>query len=484
MLKIQLSDAMEDIVNTEKNNIILYGGRVGGKTKSTVIICVLFMLMFPYTDGVVARANYGSLRDSAYSEFQTAIEEMGELVAGQFIMRKSPLRIERINDAGTVFFQGYGGSNTSRTKGIKTRHKIKFVMFEETQELKSRASLDEAVASYRRNYGTGVKVFTLFNPPPMDAHWINVLRREKEKDDYWLVKNITYLDILPFLNDYDLRDIIKEKLTNEDYYKWFYLGQSTGGFGSIYPMFRRDKYVITPQELDLVITSGVRVLACVIGGDGAVTRDCTAFTPKLILSNGQSVDVSMFYHNPRKDAVLSYHILVQDYLSKWFDDLCTRYRLGTRDEVRHGLNGIPIFIRIDSAAPDLVAEVRYFMGDRCDVAAIKKSDIMSMVATTQSAINNDMSYIVDYGGYHDYYMDRWIKTDVPVLVEQITTLIWNEKQTGYENTIPNDVCDAYTYANLFWYGNNENMQWFNIISKSAINNADLRIRDIIKGGTL
>ena len=130
----------------------------------------------------------------------------------------------------------------------------------------------------------------------------------------------------------------------------------------------------------------------------------------------------------------------------------------------------PIWMRIDSAAPDLIQECRFFFGDRIDVQAIKKASVMEMVATTQSALANDNVVIIDYGGYFSYQQNRFIRKEMNLLAEQISTLIWNEKQTNYDPIIPNDVCDAFTYGNYFWYSNMENIQYFNILKLNKMSN--------------
>ena len=57
-------------------------------------------------------------------------------------------------------------------------------------------------------------------------------------------------------------------------------------------------------------------------------------------------------------------------------------------------------------------------------------------------------------------------------------LIWNEQQTNYDPIVPNDVSDAWPYGNYFWYSNQENIQYFNIIKQNLSTN--LLINDIIK----
>lgn len=470
---VQLPLVLKDVLLSPKNEVILYGGRLGGKSNGASIISVLLMLANPYHDVIVARASYGSMGDSSYAEMKNAIENMGEEIYEEFEFRRSPLRIVRKGNAGTIYFTGYGGSNTSRTKSIRTSHPIKAVIFEETQELKDQINLDQALASFRRHYGENVKVFIMGNPPPMEAHWFNRFISQKKLDPDYLVKRMTWQDIAPFINDYDLREILKTKYNNPDYYNWFYLGECSGGFGSVFPMFRKDKHIISVREFDnLRDRQQVKIACVVIGGDGAVTRDSTAFVPLLVLTNGQSVIGPIFYHNPQEDGSIGYHQLVQDHLQRWVDELCRRYYLGSPQEKRRGVQQtyIPMYMRIDSAAPDLIAECRFFLGDRIDINAITKRSVFEMAGIAQSAISNDNVIICDYGGYFSYVRNKWVQKDENLLAEQISMLIWNEKQTNYDPIVPNDVCDAWIYGNLFWYRNQENIQFFNLLKARNIQN--------------
>lgn len=479
-IKIAMPLFCKQILESTRTNFLLYGGRLGGKTNNTAKIAVLTMLMNPYFDVVVARVSYGSLADSSYAELTAAINEMGENISEEFHLKKSPLRIERRGDSGTIYFIGYGGSNTSRTKSIKTKHKIKVVILEETQELKDAQNLNEALASFRRHFGEDVKVFILGNPKPQMAHWFSKLIEEKKYDVDWEVINVTYEDILPFINDYDLKEILKTKMADEAYYRWFYLGEMTGGFGSVYPMFRTEKHVITAQQWARVQErSKIRPVAVMIGMDGAVNNDCSAAVPLILLNNGQAVIGPVFYHNPNQDGVLGYHQLVQDRILFWFEDLCKRFHLGSLLETRQHpyMQRVPIYIRIDSAAADLIAECRFFMSDRCDIQPVKKTNVPDMVSTVQSCILNGNIIVIDYNGYYNYTKNRWLKLKQNILVEQITSLVWNEKQDNYDPIVPNDVCDAFTYGTISWYKNPENIQYFNIAK--MLNRQTLLISDIL-----
>lgn len=471
----------KQIIESDKPYYILYGGRLGGKTNNTAKIGILTMLMYPYYDIIMARVSYGSLGDSSYSEVQGSINDMGDVIADQFKFKKSPLRIERVGNGGTIYFIGYGGSNTSRTKSIKPKHKIKVVILEETQELKNEENLNQALASFRRHFGDDVKVFILGNPYPQKVHWFSKFIESHRYDPDYEVMNVTYLDILPFINDYDLKEILKMKLLNPEYYRWFYLGEMTGGFGMVYPMFRRDKYVISKDDWEYVLQrSTIRPIGLMIGGDGAVNNDCTSFVPMVLLNNGQVVIGPIFNHDPIRDGAVGYHQLVQDKLLYWFENITTMFHLGTILEHRMYPNKsqYPIWMRIDSAAPDLIQECRFFMGDRASIGPVKKDHVPQMVSTVQSAILNENIIIIDYGGEFNYTTNKFMKRDVNLLAEQLESLIWNEKQDNYEPSIPNDTSDAFTYGTISWYKNPDNIQYFNIAKMK--NRQTLLISDILK----
>ena len=479
---ITIPEAFREVMEKDfKGGCYLYGGRVGGKSKNSATLATLLMLQNPGRDVIVGRASYGSMGDSSYEEFSQAIESMGEDVVSLFNFRKSPLRIERKDKSGVIYFFGYGGSNKSRTKSIITKHPVICVILEETQELREKRSLDEALASFRRRYGEGCKQIIMGNPPPQAAHWFNVMIEEKANDMDCLVKKVTWLDIVDFINDYDLREIIKTRMADPDYYEWFYMGSSYSGIGSVYPMYRESKHMVTALQLDRAMTRyPLRVVGCMIGGDGAVNRDATSFVPLLLFNNGQAVVGPIFHHGPKESGVIGYHQLVQDHVTRWMEDLCRRYHLGSPREAREHPNimKLPIFMRVDCAAADLIQECRFFFGDRVDVRPYKKEGgIMVMTGRVQSAISNDNIVVCDYGGYYDYVRNVWVKRK-NFVSEQLQNLIWNEAQNGYDPIVPNDDCDAFTYGVNCWYGNPENIQYFNILKAQNIPN--MLIRDILE----
>ena len=447
---------IENIESHEKPYILIPTGRVSGKTKNSILVACLLMLKFPYSDIVVTRSSYGSMADSSYAEFQTAIDELPIEISKQFTFWKSPLRIERINNSGTIYFIGSGGSNKDRTKGLHTKHPVKVVIVEETQEFKDQESYDQFMASVRRNFGENVVVIVLGNPPAIEAHWFNQFVVKKEKDRDWLVARMTWEDIVPFLNDYDIKEILKCKFLEPDYYNWLYGGIPTGGLGQVYPMFRKDIHLIPYAERsNSKLLQDFRIVGVIVGCDGAVNKDSTVFVPRFIMSNGQSVAGKIFYHNPKKGGVKGSFPLVENEGKRWFADLIHENNL---DNHYNYMASIPIIFVVDSAATELIQALRYYFGNRATVFAIKKGTIIQMVDTVQSAIGKNVVAVYDYGGYYDYTNNKWIQCD-NILAYQYRSLIWNEKQTGYDPIIENDATDADTYGIYFYYKQVENIVW-------------------------
>ena len=447
---------IETIKNHEKSFIGIPTGRISGKTKNTVLVATILMLAFPYRDIVVTRSSYGSMGDSSYAEFETAINDLPESISSQFTFRKQPLRIERKNNSGTIYFIGSGGANKDRTKGLKTKHPVIAVIVEETQEFKDRESYDQFMASVRRNLGENAVVVVLGNPPNIDAHWFNQFIKQKEQDNDWLIVRMTWEDIIEFLNDYDIKEILKCKILEPEYYQWLYCGIPTGGLGLVYPMFRKDIHLIPyEQRSNSKLLQDFRICGVIVGCDGAVNKDSTVFVPRFIMSNGQSVAGKIFYHDPKKAGVKGSFPLVENEGRRWFEELIQENHL---NNPYNYMASIPIVFVVDSAATELIQALRYYFGNRATVYAIKKGTIIQMVDTVQSAIGKNVVAVYDYGGYYDYTNNKWVKCD-NILAYQYRSLIWNEKQTGYDPIVPNDATDADTYGIYFYYRQVENIIW-------------------------
>lgn len=457
---IQVAEVFEPLFTSDFLNFILPGGRVSGKSKHGSILSGIQTAINPDEDIVIGRASYGSIADTVYNETKEVIESIPAF-EDAFVYRKSPLRIIRKNTDATIYFMGISGS-VDRTKGFKPKNKVGLVIIEEAQELKTKEHLDQALASLRRRFGDKCKVVIIFNPPAQSLHWINVWCREKEHDADYCVIHSTYLDILPFLTDRDVKEIRKYMFENKAYYEYMYEGIPTGHLGSVYPMFNPDIHMVKYDERETSkVLQDFRIVGVIIGCDGAVTHDSTALVPLFIMSNGQSVVGKIFYHNPIDNGVKGSFPLAENEITRWFKELRRENNL---DNIYDYSQSIPIVFVVDSAATELIQALNYYFGNRALVYAIKKGTILQMVDTMQSAIGKNIVSVYDYGGYFNYTQNRWVENE-NILAYQLQMLIWNEKETGYDPIVPNDVSDALTYAVYFWFKQPENIVWLDEIKR-------------------
>ena len=148
MIKIDYAPVYAPLWNTDKNFIILQGGRDSGKTITARDYLMYRNNVSRETDMIVARDSYGSLADSLYA---TMTEFITKHELWRFYrVRKNPLRIVNIKSKSNIYFCGIGGSDIDRTKGIKTEHEVSVVIFEELQQTKEQANYEQAIASFRR----------------------------------------------------------------------------------------------------------------------------------------------------------------------------------------------------------------------------------------------------------------------------------------------------------------------------------------------
>lgn len=457
---IEVAEVFEPLFTSDVLNFILPGGRASGKSKTTEILVGITTGIKPNEDIVIARASYGSIADSVYNETVEVLESIPAF-ENEFDYRKSPLRIIRRSTQSTIYFMGIGGS-TDRTKGFKPKHKVGLVVLEETQELKNKELLDQTLASLRRRFGDDCKVIVVFNPPAQKLHWINVWCEEKKRDRDYCVIHSTYEDILPFLSDREVKEIRKYMFDNKTYYDYMYGGIPSGLLGSVYPMFNPDIHLVPYNKKETSrILKDFRICGVIIGADGAVTHDATALVPLFLMSNGQAVVGKIFYHDPLQNGVKGSFPLVENEISRWFKELRQENNL---DNIHDYMSSVPIIFVVDSAATDLYQALNYYFSNRAVVYAIKKGTILQMVGTTQSAIGKNIVSIYDYDGYFNYTLNKWIPSE-NLLAYQLQTLTWNDRENGYNDEIPNDVSDAFTYAVYWWFKQTENIVWLDEISR-------------------
>ena len=424
----------------DKNNhyIMLKSGRDAGK--STALAQLIFTYFVSYEfDIIVSRSNYGDLFKSMFTEIMVIIEQEHFL---PFIEeRKKPLKIINKLNGNIIHFEGIGGADLSRSKGLKTKKKVSLIVLDEAQQLPSEDNLQQAMATFRRHLDEeNWKIIYAFNPERQRGHWCNEMFRIHQSLDNWLCLETSYKDIAKYLTRVDLEAIQLEKEINPDNYRYLYLGETKGLFGGVYTTFNRDFHLIKETQIRKMIRE-IGIFSLLIGVDGATTVDKTAFVPAIILNNGQALILNIFYHDPVKNGAISNDQLFP-YVDRWLDELQTRW-------------GISRMLRVemifDSANADLRLVFDRRLPSRFVCVAYTQKNIIQMADIMKNAFSRNVVYILDETIFN--YVTNRAEYNTNPLVEQLESVMWHENGKVFDSKIPNDCTDALTYAIAFYFRN-------------------------------
>lgn len=245
------------------------------------------------------------------------------------------------------------------------------------------------------------------------------------------------------------------------YFERWILGNWVKTEGLVYPLFRRERHYLTPQEF--ARRYGMhRIRYCIIGGDGANTNDATTLQPLAIMDNGQAVRLKPFYHDPKKNGQLSNEQLVPQ-IKRYLSDLCQNYKLLQ--------NGVQFCMPIDCAAADLVLTLSYNLPSFYNVQKFTKKDILQTTDIVNNALGRNAIVILDEGGYFNYTRSEFVPGDDQLVID-LELMVWDSKDKyKYDPEVPNDCADAFRYAVATYYNNPDNL--WETPSMSAFYKGDL-----------
>lgn len=471
VLRWNVADVYRPMFDDDNHEIVLPSGRTTGKTKQCILFILVDMILHPGYDWFVFKATTASIESTVFSEFLKEIDA-DPLLRNMFTCRTHPYRISRKDGRGIIYFKGADsvGGNDNKTKGLRTLHTLKGYMVDEMQEFKDKNAIRQLKSSITRNYSEngfrmpkGWKALFLWNPPKNPYHWTHDYLEECRRDKTITIIHATYLDILPFINDGDIRDILKLKMLDPEDYRARYLGIIGSGDGDVYPMVRESIL----QRRDEVVERyrDQAPLALIIGCDGAVERDETVFSVGLLMQDGRILfsQRDSFVHNPKKDGVIPSYGLCSPGgpAYRWFyggimnngqpyQGLWRRFPKGGKA----GNQSIPMFFIVDDAAVELkhVLSTFYKHEGISFVSIAHKSTITHMVEVNRNAYFDGKITFINDGYYMDYHHNdpRMVKSRF-VAFDQVKNLKWNDKRNGYDDTIPNDHADSVTYPIWRWF---------------------------------
>ena len=451
MSKIKVLKPYDRLYKTKKRRIIMYAPRISGKSKGMSQFLVTTCRRYPGADILVARANYNALSDSLLNEILEVQEDID--FAGFFKLHKMPLELHSVL-GNRISFKGIGGSDTSRTRGIKSAKKqgqeiggnLALVVIDEAQQLKDEMQLKHALATFMRNLNPNIdsKIIIAGNPEQPKGHWWNnYCKRMRDVDSYEFI-DATYQDIAKVLPKDTLEDIELERELNPAQYKFMYLGSLDDLMGGAYGQFKREKHFITEDKVDAMFP-GETIHYVIFGTDGAIAHDATCICPIAILSSGRALVLERFYYDPIATGIVLSTSQLMEYIKPYLEYLENKYQF-TRCYCEK-------IFAVDCASADLIAQLRYSLDDTYIVKSYTNKSIVRNNNVVNNAFAKGVLYIKDFGGQYLWDSGKIMRDDP--LVNALESVVW--KNYKLDPAIPNDTTDALTYGVNYYFENPDNL---------------------------
>lgn len=224
----------------------LKGGRGSAKSSFIAIEIILNMMKDAdngdYGDAVIFRRVKDTLRGSVFEQIKWAIFKLG--VEEYWDIPESKLQITYKPTGQAIFFKGM--DNEKKSKSVKTKYYVKYIWYEEVDEVENYDKIRTINQSLMRG-GSNYFVFFSFNPPESKRNWVNLHILDEREDQ--IIHHSTYLTVPkewlgePFIGE---AEYLKEH--NYKKYEHDYLGVVTGTGLEVFTNVTVRK--ITQDEID------------------------------------------------------------------------------------------------------------------------------------------------------------------------------------------------------------------------------------------
>ncbi|MED4904113.1 PBSX family phage terminase large subunit [Parageobacillus thermoglucosidasius] len=279
----------------EKPNAILKGGRSSMKSSVISLKLVTDFINDPNGNVVVLRKVAKYLSTSVYEQIKWAIYMLK--LEDEFYFGKSPLII-RHKSTGTAFYF-YGCDDPMKIKSAKiAKGYVMALWFEELAEFDGVEDIDIVADTFiRQDLGDKeVKIYYSYNPPRNPYDWVNEWVDSKRNDPDYFIHHSTYLDDEKgFLSAQLIRKIENYKKTDEEYYRWMYLGEVIGLGDMVYNMNHFHWIDALPEDDDLLLID--------LAVDSGYQTSATAFLGLGLTKKLNVILLDTYYYSPANKTV-------------------------------------------------------------------------------------------------------------------------------------------------------------------------------------
>ena len=370
-----INPAFDEVLFTDKSHTVLAGGRASTKSSVISIKTVLEFMDDPLANVVILRKVGSYLRGSVYEQIKWAIFELD--LEQQFKFYTSPLKI--VHKRTDTAFYFFGVDDPGKLKGQTiAKGYVHAVWFEELAEFESPRDIDIVEDTYMRQElpkGREVKVYFSYNPPKNPYDWVNEWVEDKKLDSNYFVHYSSYLDDeYGFVSKQMKEKIERYKETDNDYYRWMYLGEVVGLGTHIYNLNHFQAIDELPAD-DILIGISFAL-------DTGHQQSATSCLAVGITAKGKAILLDTLYYSPagksEKLAPSQLTVLIHDFTER----------------VMFEYKGIPkIKMTIDSAEGAIRNQYRLDYNEVWHPVAKKKKQ--TMIDNTLSLLAEGRFYYLD-----------------------------------------------------------------------------------------
>jgi PBSX family phage terminase large subunit len=227
------------------NYVWLKGGRGSTKSSFVSLEVVMGIMSDPLANATVLRKVKDTLGDTVFEQYLWALDVLG--VTHLWRATQSPYRLQYLPTQQRIVFKG--ADNPRKVKSSKFKRGYnKYIHYEELDEFGLWDDVDTINKSLVRG-GDEAVVFYTYNPPRSAASWINAEVALQALRNDTFVHHSTYLDVPPeWLGKPFIADAEHAKLTNNDRYRYVYLGESVGTGAEVFTNITKRR--ISDEEIE------------------------------------------------------------------------------------------------------------------------------------------------------------------------------------------------------------------------------------------
>lgn len=290
------------LVDNKVRKIVEASGRSSGKSTTNETVAVLKMLASKFNNIWYCRAESGDLRRTVFASAWATIQSL--FIEDLFEVRFLPLEIRCKRTGARMYFSGINGKTAddlNATKGFVPQYRsLAMFIVDEANEAKCWDHIKAAEATANKFLRDEGKIVYAYNPPPIRAHWSNIKFEQMVTSGEAVKIYSTWEDIRKLLKPATIAEIEWMRDNDPRHYAYMYLGEIVSLEGLVMYTFKRERNVITLEDLQKRLRSDYQYqpMQLIYGVDSGLVHDATAVCAWGIFPDGNMIKLSTFYHVP------------------------------------------------------------------------------------------------------------------------------------------------------------------------------------------